>query len=137
MVQQRRVPCSEAPATSNIPTTQLTPLEEVVDRVNSAVEIMTREFEYLTSWLLHRGEHRQRERQGFSRIRSGDSNPNLATEGRRALPRGRGKLVLETRYGKMSRSSTIMRNKVTRVTVRLTIPTHLLLVRHAAAGQPA
>jgi hypothetical protein len=53
------------------------------------VEITTREFEYLTSWLLHRGEHRQRERQGFSRIRSGDSNPNFATKGRRALPRGR------------------------------------------------
>jgi hypothetical protein len=88
-VQQRRVLCSGVPAISNIPTTQLTPLEEVINRVKSAMEITTREFEYLTSWLFHRGERKRRERQGFSRIRRGDSNQNFATEGHRTLPRGR------------------------------------------------
>jgi hypothetical protein len=74
---------------SNIPNTQLTPLEEVIDRVNNAVEITTREFEYLTSWLLHQGEHRRKERHGFSQIRSGDSHQNLATEGRQTQVRGK------------------------------------------------
>jgi hypothetical protein len=81
-VQQQRVPCSGVPATSS---TQLTPLEEIIDRVNSAIEITTREFECLTSWLLHRGERRRKERHGFSQIRGEDSHHNLATEGHTQL----------------------------------------------------
>jgi hypothetical protein len=81
-IQQQRIPCSGVPTTSNIPNTQLTPLEEIIDRVNSAVEITTREFQYLTSWLLHRGERRQRERHGFSHLRGGDDHQSVATEGR-------------------------------------------------------
>jgi hypothetical protein len=84
-VQHQRVSCSGVPATN----TQLTPLEEVIDRVNSVVEITTREFEYLTSWLLHRGECRQKERRGFSQIRGEDCNQNLATEGSQTKLRGR------------------------------------------------
>jgi hypothetical protein len=55
-------------------------LEEIIDRVNSAVEITTREFECLTSWLLHQGERKRKERHGFF-----DSHHNLATEGHTQL----------------------------------------------------
>jgi hypothetical protein len=136
-VQQRRVLCSGVPAISNIPTTQLTPLEEVINRVKSAVEITTREFEYLTSWLFHRGERKRRERQGFSRIRRGDSNQNFATEGHRMLPEAGGKLALEIQVGKKSRSNNLIGSKVTHVTIQPTVLTHLLLAHHAVAGQPA
>jgi pantothenate kinase-related protein Tda10 len=67
--QQRRVPHSGAPVSSSVPNAQLAPLEEVVDRVNSAVEVTTREFQCLTSWLLHRGEHRPKENHGCSHFK--------------------------------------------------------------------
>jgi hypothetical protein len=69
--QQQRVPHSGVPVNFSIPSAQLAPLEEVVDRVNSTVEVTTREFQYLTSWLLHRGEHRQKENRGFSHFKNG------------------------------------------------------------------
>jgi hypothetical protein len=68
--QQQRALHSGVPVSSNVPKTRLAPLEEVVDCVNSAVEVTTREFQCLTSWLLHRGDQR-----------------NMATEGHQAQPR--------------------------------------------------
>jgi hypothetical protein len=47
------------------------------------VEVTTREFQCLTSWLLHRGEHRQRESHGFPHLRGGEDHQSSATEGRR------------------------------------------------------
>jgi hypothetical protein len=87
--QQQRVPHSGVPVNSNVPNAQLAPLEEVVDRVNSAVEVTTREFQYLTSWLLHRGEHRQKENHGFSHFKNGEDHQNVATEGHQAQPRAK------------------------------------------------
>jgi pantothenate kinase-related protein Tda10 len=80
--QQQRVPCSGVPVNSNVPNTQLAPLKEVVDRVNSAVEVTTREFQCLTSWLLHREEHRQKESCGFPHLKGREDRQSSATEGR-------------------------------------------------------
>jgi hypothetical protein len=87
--QQQRVPRSRVPVNSNVPNTQLAPLEKVVDRVNSAVEVTTREFQCLTSWLLHREEHRQKESRGFPHLKGGEDRQSSATEGRRAQPRAK------------------------------------------------
>ena len=77
--QQQRVPRSGAPISSSIPNAQLAPLEEVVDRVNSAVEVTTWEFQCLTSWLLHRGEHRSKENHGCSHLKNVRNQQNMAT----------------------------------------------------------
>jgi hypothetical protein len=77
--QQQRVPHSGAPISSSVPNAQLAPLEEVVDRVNSAVEVTTREFQCLTSWLLHRGERRSKESHGCSHLKNERSQQNMAT----------------------------------------------------------
>jgi hypothetical protein len=68
--QQQRALHSGVPMSFNVPKTRLAPLEEVVDRVNNAVEVTTREFQCLTSWLLHRGDQR-----------------NMATESHQTQPR--------------------------------------------------
>jgi hypothetical protein len=79
--QQQRVPHSGAPVSSSVPNARLAPLEEVVDRVNSAVEVTTREFQCLTSWLLHRGEHRPKENHGCSHFKNVRNQQNVATGG--------------------------------------------------------
>jgi hypothetical protein len=87
--QQQQVPYSGVPVNSNVPNAQLAPLEEVVDRVNNTVEVTTQEFQYLTSWLLHRGEHRQKENHEFSHFKNGEDHQNVATEGHQAQPRAK------------------------------------------------
>jgi hypothetical protein len=87
--QQQQVPHSGAPISSSVPNAQLAPLEEVVDRVNSAVEVTTREFQCLTSWLLHRGEHRPKENHGCSHLKNGRNQQNMATRSHRAQPRAK------------------------------------------------
>jgi hypothetical protein len=87
--RQQRVPHSGAPTSSSVPNTQLAPLEEVVDRVNSAVEVTTREFQCLTSWLLHRGEHRPKENHEYSHLKNRRGQQNIATGSHQALPRAK------------------------------------------------
>jgi hypothetical protein len=51
--QLQWVPNSKAPAMSELSSAQLTSLTEIIDRVSNTVEATTKEFENLTSWLLH------------------------------------------------------------------------------------
>jgi hypothetical protein len=51
--QPQWVPNSKAPAMSELSSAQLTSLTEIIDRVSNTVEATTKEFENLTSWLLH------------------------------------------------------------------------------------
>jgi hypothetical protein len=68
-VQPQWVPNLEAPAISELSSAQLTSLKEITDRVSNSVEATTKEFENLTSWLLHRGERECKERHGFIQTR--------------------------------------------------------------------
>jgi hypothetical protein len=60
-VQLQRVPYSVVPTMPEHPSTQATSLEEIINRVSRSVEATKKEFEGLTSWLLHRGEHERKE----------------------------------------------------------------------------
>jgi hypothetical protein len=63
-VQPQRVPCLEALTMSKHPSAQATSLEEVINCVNSSVEAIKKEFESLTSWLLHQGKCERKEKHG-------------------------------------------------------------------------
>ena len=64
-IQPQQVSCLEAPTISKYPSAQATSLEEVINYVNRSVEATKKEFEDLTSWLLHRGEYEREEKCGF------------------------------------------------------------------------
>jgi hypothetical protein len=64
-IQSQRVPHLEVPTMSNISIAQLASLEEIINHVSNSMEATTREFECLTSWLLHREERKRKGRCGF------------------------------------------------------------------------